>query len=136
MNKTKKQGNDDLAFILRLSIEYDGLGGALEPDFIMLDPHWGTNLRYNSLAEFWKIYPEIDFFGHPRTWRLKQETDTRIRLEARGYFGSAIYFKLGQTNVFLTAPFHEMEYKQGSLSNLLMERLEDSMSRRQSIFLP
>jgi hypothetical protein len=110
------------------------IGGALEPDYIMLDPHWGRRMRYQSLAEFWKIYPEIDFFDHPRTWKVKQETETRTRLEARGYFGSAIYSRIGPIGVYLTAPFTEMEYQQGSLSNLLMECLEDSMSRRSPIF--
>ena len=111
------------------------IGGALEPDFIVIDPHWGTASRYKSLAEFWKVYPEIDFFDHPRTWKLKKETATRLRLEARGYFGSAIHSKFGKkTNAFFTAPFEEMNFPQGNLSNLLMECLEDSMSRSQSIF--
>ena len=110
------------------------IGGALEPDYIILDPHWGTRMRYQSLAEFWKIYPEIDFFDHPRTWKVKQETETRTRLEARGYFGSAICCRIGSISIYLTAPFSEMGYQQGNLSNLLMECLEDSMSRRRSIF--
>jgi len=110
------------------------IGGALEPDYIVLDPHWGTRMRYQSLEEFWKIYPEVDFFDHPRTWKVKEETETRTRLEARGYFGSALYCRIGPASVYLTAPFSEMEYQQGNLSNMLMECLEDSMSRRKSIF--
>jgi hypothetical protein len=104
--------------------------GALQYDHISLDPHWGSRRRYQTLAEFWKKYPEIGFFDHPRTWKLTQETETRIRFEARGYVGSALYFKIGKSNIYLTAPFKEMNYNQADLSNLLMESLEDSMSIR------
>ncbi len=110
------------------------IGGALEPDFISIDPHWGTSLRYKTLSSFWEEFPEHGFFGHPQSWKVKKETDTRIRLVARGYFGSALYSRIGPTEVSMTAPFDAMDYPQGSLSNLLMECLEDSMSRRESIF--
>jgi len=109
------------------------IGGAAEPDWIMIDPHWGTRMRYHSLADFWEIYPEADFFDHPRTWNVKKETETRTRLIARGYLGTSLYSQLGETNIYFTSPFHEMEYEQGKLSNLLMECLEDSMSKRKSI---
>jgi len=110
------------------------VGGALEPDFIMLDPHWGSSMRYRSLAEFWGLYPEVDFFDHPRTWKVKKETATSVRLEARGYFGCALHCQVGSTHVYITAPFREMSFEQGKLSNFMMECLEDSISRRKSIF--
>lgn len=108
--------------------------GALGFDYILLDPHWGSQRRYKSLSEFWSIYPEADFFDHPRTWRVTQETGTRVRFEARGYFGAALHCKIGSTNVYMTAPFAEMSFQQGNLSNLLMECLEDSISLRKSLF--
>lgn len=110
------------------------VGGALEYDLIVLDPHWGTHRRYESLSEFWNVYPEADFFDHPRTWKVIQETDTRVRLEARGYPGTALHCKTGSTNIYMTAPFAEMSFEQGRLSNLLMECLEDSISRRKPLF--
>ena len=108
--------------------------GALGYDLIMLDPHAGSQRRYESLARFWSIYPEVDFFDHPRTWKVTQETESRLRFEARGYFGAALHCKIGSTNVYITAPFAEMSFEQGTLSNLLMESLEDSMSLRKSLF--
>ncbi|MDI6800513.1 MAG: hypothetical protein QMD01_00440 [Thermodesulfovibrionales bacterium] len=102
--------------------------GALDYDFISLDPHWGSHLRHETLSEFWKIYPERHFFDHPRSWRVKKETETRVRLEARGYFGAALYCRVGRTHVFLNAPFDSMNYEQGLLANVLMECLEDSLS--------
>jgi hypothetical protein len=108
--------------------------GASDYDFISLDPHWGSNLRYKTLAEFWEIYPEKHFFDHPRSWRVKKETETRVRLEARGYFGAALYCRIARTHVFLNAPFDSMNYEQGLLSNLLMECLEDSLSANNILF--
>jgi hypothetical protein len=110
------------------------IGGALEYDFISLDPHWGSQRRYKTLSEFWSVYPEVDFFDHPRTWTVKQETKTRVRFAARGHFGFALHCKIGATNIYMTAPFAEMSFEQGNLSNLLMECLEDSFSLRKSVF--
>src|SRR3972149_2080757 len=107
--------------------------GANEPNMIMIDLQWGTDFRYKSLKEFWSIYPEIDFMDHPRSWRVKQETPSRVRLSAKSYLGCAIHLKILDTHIFLTSPLDKQEYIQGSISNLLMECLEDYMSRFQSI---
>lgn len=103
--------------------------GANEPTDIMIDPFWGTDSRYKSLRSFWEIYPEINFMGHPKSWKIKQETPTRTRLSARSYLGCALYFKVQNTNIFLTSPLDCQSYEQGSMSNLLMECLEDYMAR-------
>ncbi|MBI2641587.1 hypothetical protein HYW87_03275, partial [Candidatus Roizmanbacteria bacterium] len=107
--------------------------GANEPNMIMIDLQWGTDFRYKSLKDFWSIYPEIDFMDHPRSWGVKQETPSRVRLSARSYLGCAIHLKILDTHIFLTSPLDEQEYIQGSISNLLMECLEDYMSRFQNI---
>lgn len=104
------------------------VSGATTPTHLFIDPHWGSNYRYRSLRDFWNIYPPVDFFDHPRTWHVSQETKSRVRLEARGYFGSAIYCLLGTGHLFCNAPFQEMDYDQARLSNLLMECLEDTVS--------
>jgi hypothetical protein len=111
------------------------VGGAIEPDSIHLDPHWGSNMRYESLAKFWKIYPEVNFFDEPRSWNVTQETPTRTRLIARGYFGSAIYVRLDQMNVFLTGPFDVISYDQGLVADFLMQVTEDLLSRFKYVIL-
>jgi len=103
--------------------------GANDPTMIMIDLQWGTDYRYKSLKSFWEIYPEVDFLDHPRSWRIKQETPTRVRLSAKSYLGCAIQLKIQETNIFITSPLDLQKYEQGSLSNLLMECLEDYLSR-------
>jgi hypothetical protein len=111
------------------------IGGAIEPVSILVDPHWGSNIRYESLAKFWKIYPEVNFFDEPRSWSVTQVTPTSTRLIARGHFGSAIYVKLDEMNVFLTGPFNAMSYDQGIVADFLMQVTEDLLSRFKYVIL-
>ena len=103
--------------------------GASNPNMIMLDPHWGSDMRYESLSKFWSLYPDVGFFDHPRSWIPIKETRTRIRLEARSYFGCAIYSEVGKTNLFFSALFEDFTYEQALITNLLIECLEDTMTR-------
>lgn len=111
------------------------LEGAVDYDLVSIDPHWGSNIRYKTLREFWEAYPEVHFFDHPRSWRLKKETESRLRLEARGYWGCALYCKVGSVHMFINSPFDKMDYKQALISNMMMECLEDSISRNETIIL-
>lgn len=107
--------------------------GANEPDYVSIDPHWGSRLRYDSLKAFWSLYPEQGFFGHPRSWKVTQETGSRIVLEARDRRGVAFYSRIGTVDFFLNAPFHAIPYEQAEICNLLMECAEDCFSRYQEV---
>lgn len=109
------------------------IDGAQEPDGVLIDPHGGSKLRYESLSNFWKLFPERGFVDHPRSWRVKKESATSVRLETKGYLGGAIFFKIGSIDIFLCSPFHNMTHEQAKITNLLMECLEYSMSDRQNI---
>ena len=103
------------------------IGGASEPNVVMLDPHWGSRHRYESLAKFWRLYPERDFFGHPRSWQVHEQGPRRIRLTARSFFGSALHCEIGKAHVFVTCPFEAMSYNQGQVANFLAECAEDNL---------
>jgi hypothetical protein len=106
------------------------VGGAVMPNLILLDPHFGSNERFNSLAIFWKKYPDTNLFGHPREWQVEQETPTRTRLVSKSKFESIISCQIGLTHIFMTSPFSEQKREQVEISNLLMECLEDSLNVR------
>ncbi|MBI5954565.1 MAG: hypothetical protein HY865_23155 [Chloroflexi bacterium] len=108
--------------------------GARGPDMIVLDPHWGSEMRYESLSTFWSLYPDVGFFDHPRSWIPIKETSTRIRLEARSFFGCAIYSEIGKSKLFVSALFEDLTYEQALITNLLIECLEDSMSNLKRLF--
>lgn len=103
------------------------IGGASEPDMVMLDPHWGSSYRFQSLAKFWSLYPERDLFGHPRSWQVHEEGLHRIRLAARSFFGSVLYCQIGKAHVFITCPFHVMSHEQARVANFLAECAEDNL---------
>jgi len=103
--------------------------GASEYTQISLDPHWGSSLRYRNLRDFWELYPSVNLYGSPRSWQLLKETSSRIRLVARNKSNFAISTKVGETNLFFTTPFLEMNFDQGESSNFLIECLEDTVSQ-------
>ena len=103
--------------------------GASEYTQISLDPHWGSSLRYRNLRDFWALYPLVNLYGSPRSWKLSQETSSRIRLVARNQSNFAISTKVGVTNLFFITLFLEMNFDQGESSNFLMECLEDTVSQ-------
>lgn len=103
------------------------IDGASEPDMVMLDPHWGSSYRFQSLVKFWSLYPERDLFGHPRSWQVHEEGLHRIRLAARSFFGSVLYCQTGNSHVFITCPFHVMSLEQARVANFLAECAEDNL---------
>lgn len=104
--------------------------GALSPTMVSIDPHWGTKKRYDTLKNFWTLFPSIGYFDDPRSWKVEQESLNRVRLIARSYLGSAIYTQKSGKHIFFTSPFKDLNYETGRLANLLMECLEDSLEQR------
>lgn len=105
------------------------VAGADEPNIVVVTPSWGPAYRYKELKEFWELYPGVDILDDPRGWQIKKETDTRIRLVKKSMFHSLIYSKYGDTHFLQSSPFLFQPYEIGSVTNLLMESLEDTFSR-------
>jgi hypothetical protein len=59
------------------------VGGAIAPDMIALDPHWGSNWRYRHLAELWKNAPPLFPDDTPIAWRVKAPIDGIQQLIAK-----------------------------------------------------
>ena len=102
----------------------DSLGtlieGAIEPDFVMLDPHGSSGYRFHSLKNFWEKYPDIYLSVHPRNWKVTRETDSRIGLESKSSFGKMICSQVLNTIVSMTAPFPDMTLNQSLIAGILM----------------
>ncbi|MBU2539561.1 hypothetical protein KJ786_00135 [Patescibacteria group bacterium] len=103
--------------------------GANTPNLVVLDPHWGTDFRYRSLSKFWEIFPEENFFGHPRGWTIPadRKTKTGFILNSRTFFGYAYYQKIGQASFFINAPVHRMELDEGGINDSIMQSLFDAI---------
>lgn len=46
--------------------------GADEPDLIILDPHWGSNWRFNELKLFWQYAPKVFPEYGNISWKLEE----------------------------------------------------------------
>jgi hypothetical protein len=108
--------------------------GANEPNMIMLDLQSGSNFRHESLSQFWKNFPEkATIFGHPRTWEIVDSND-RLRLASKHELASILYAKLKNIDVFITSPFDDSTYEQGSASDMLMQLIQDYFIRFGDVF--
>jgi len=104
------------------------IGGSRQPDFVWLDSQGGSYHRYESLKKFWERYPK-GYFGNPRHLKIVEHNDTSVRLVTRASRGFSFHFKIGKTEVALWAPFHELSYEQGEITDLLLRCLEDALSQ-------
>jgi len=105
------------------------VAGADDFNMAVITPTWGTSYRFKSLSDFWSLYPNIEILDDPRGWKITKETETRLRFVKKSLFHSMIYSKYGDTHFLQSSPFSKQEYEVGAVSNLLMESLEDTLSR-------
>lgn len=104
--------------------------GASVPDFVIVDPHWGSGFRYRSLSEFWKKYPEENFFGHPRSWSIDEKRKLKevVVLKSRSFFGYVYCCPLGDTWFFINAPVDSLSFDQGRFTDMMMHSLADALT--------
>lgn len=110
------------------------VAGAEEPNITWVSTSWGPSFRHRELSEFWELYPGIDIVDDPRGWKIEKETDTQLRLVKKSIFHSMVYSKHDQTHLLQSSPFMYQNYEVGSITNLLMESLEDTLSRISDVF--
>ena len=58
--------------------------GAITPDMISLDPHWGSNWRYSQLVEFWRNAPALLPNDTSTAWRIGPLSDGVQELLSKG----------------------------------------------------
>lgn len=102
--------------------------GAIDYNFIMIDPHWGSDFRYRSLKEFWDVFPESFSFGHPRSWLIIKDSvkENSLLLTSKIFFGYVHVLKICETTIFINSPVDRLDYADGRFTELLMDGLEDS----------
>lgn len=109
--------------------------GASNPDMIVLDPHWGSSFRYRSLSDFWKAFPEENFFGNPRSWTINKKLleVATVMLKSKKFFGYTYCLTLGQAHLFINSPVDSQSYEQGQIADSLMHSLEDSFKQYENM---
>ncbi len=103
--------------------------GANEPQFIHIDPHWGSGTRYETLRQFWRNYPESFFGENPRAWECELVAPpNRVRLFARDHSSFSRYLKIGECHIYINAIFGNNNYELLEMTDLVVEMLEDALA--------
>ncbi|MET0003348.1 MAG: hypothetical protein ABW087_06950 [Candidatus Thiodiazotropha sp.] len=113
--------------------------GALTPNFLALDPHWGASWRYKQLKDFWSQAPLV-FPDEESAWKI-QETKSVSSLSsviARNIPKFAWSAVIGTTtlNFILSVDDVGLEPQDGSMLELFIHCAADSIAERNSIIEP
>lgn len=111
--------------------------GAIEPNLIMLDLQWGSGYRFKKLKKFWSSYPETRIFDHPRSWKIasRKKRNQSTILSSRNMFGYVFYKEIGAASLFINAPVHKMNFREGCFNDSIMQSLSDSLDLYSSFLL-
>ncbi len=106
------------------------VAGAVVPNFMMLDPHWGANFRYRSLKEFWDIFPQQNFFQHPRSWNIEESLSggTGAVFSSKNFRGIAYFQNLGMATFFINSPMDALDYGGARIADLMMGSARDAIA--------
>ncbi|MGE8481338.1 MAG: hypothetical protein ACN6Q5_01900 [Pseudomonas sp.] len=113
--------------------------GALVPNFLGLDPHWGASWRYEQLKTFWKHAPLV-FPDEDSAW----ETHERDGESSLTWIDAKNAPKLAWSSAIGTTTLHfildvdavGLERQDGSLLELFVHCAADSIAERASIIAP
>lgn len=108
--------------------------GAIEPTIIGLDPHWGSNWRYNHLKNFWSAAPS-QFPDNELIWNVEVKNDGLQRLIAKGSPTLAWSTTVGTTTVqsILEALAQKLDLHNGRLLELFVHCLIDAIAQRSTL---
>lgn len=129
------------SFVDSLSVFQDMHGvlvhGAREYNLVVVDPHWGTHKRYETLKNFWQLFPPRagKLLGHPRSWLAEVIGGKRPSLLSRQYIGRVLYCDIGNTLVLVNSPLHLVSRDTALLADLLTEAIEDSLNLNADLLL-
>ena len=94
----------------------------------------GSYERFESLMNFWRFFPNTNLLGHPREWRIKQESAQVISLRARARSEIIISLQIKGTRFFISSPVDKQNQEQLKISGFLVECLADTLCSRQHLF--
>jgi hypothetical protein len=103
--------------------------GAISPNWISLDPHWGTSWRFRELTAFWSRAPRMFPDGFSG-WRLDDGTEGVLSLESRHHKAMAYSTTVREcTAQSVIAISPSMKVEDAQLLDLFAQLLADSLYR-------
>jgi hypothetical protein len=109
--------------------------GAVTPDLITIDPHWGSSWRYRELAKFWRNAPGSFPDDYGTAWRVETPGDEPQLLSTKG--GTTISWSatIGSCSAHFIFEIldQELEYTSGAMLELFIQCLADAAVLRQDL---
>jgi hypothetical protein len=112
------------------------VGGAIRPTMIMLDPHGGSNFRFEALREFWASAPRRFPDDEPTTWSVKPTDGTLHQLRNRGRPQLSWCADRAEPTLhfLLDVDAQELELHHGRLLELFVHCVADAWNERAELF--
>lgn len=101
------------------------IDGAIHPDLVMIDPHWGSSYRYKSLSSFWQNYPNTKIFNNPRAMVLDGDFENYIRITKKDFRESYFYCNIGLVEITITTPYFTLQSLEFRIADTLAQCLAD-----------
>jgi len=110
--------------------------GAFEPTFISLDPHWGSNWRYQQLQQFWAAAPSMFPDESPSSWDIRSSTGGAWQLVSRPSRKLVWATDLRNETTLhflLDVDLQELDVEDGRLLELFINCAADSIAQRSEL---
>ncbi|HKZ11417.1 MAG TPA: hypothetical protein VJL61_12035 [Rhodanobacteraceae bacterium] len=111
--------------------------GAIEPTMIFLDPHSGSNWRYEQQKLFWQGAPAKFPDDDPTTWKLDPQngSDGLLRMTSRADWRLAWTAELANASVhfMLDATAQALTPDDGNALEIFIHCLADSLNQRKNL---
>lgn len=113
--------------------------GAVVPNFLSLDPHWGASWRYAQLKDYWERAPRV-FPDEDSAWATHERkgVSSLTRIIAKNHPKLAWSSMIGACTLhfILDVDAVGLEPRDGSLLELFVHCAADSLAERASIIEP
>jgi hypothetical protein len=112
------------------------VGGAIRPTMIMLDPHGGSNFRFEALRDFWASAPRRFPDDKPTTWSVEPTDGPLLQLMSR----SRPQLSWCATRIVPTLHFmldvevQDLELRHSTLLELFVHCVADAWNERSELF--
>jgi hypothetical protein len=112
------------------------IGGAIRPTMIILDPHGGSNFRFETLREFWASAPSRFPDDEPTTWRVEPSDGTLHQLQNRARPLLSWCADLGvlALHFMLDVEAQELELRNGKPLEVFIHCAADAWNERAELF--
>ncbi|AKE12424.1 hypothetical protein [Serratia liquefaciens] len=109
--------------------------GAINFNMINIDPHWGSNWRYEELEKYWSLAPS-NFPDVKVKWSISNSYQGNISLISKSYFYVSWSTEINNCTIHFCAdckPLLNEDHLNGQLLTLFLECACDALSQRKDI---